>query len=39
MYSHVTVYCIGLVADPDHNIRYKLAYIEIDGTRLSENIC
>lgn len=40
IYNHIMVYYIGLAADPDGcNTRYKLTYIETDGTQLSENIC
>lgn len=40
IYNHITVYYIGLAADPDDcNTHYKLAYIETDGIQLSENIC
>lgn len=40
IYNHITAYYIELAADLDgYNTRYKLAYIETDGTQLSENIC
>jgi len=40
MYNYITVYYIEFAADPDdHNIHYKLVYIETNGTQLSGNIC
>jgi len=40
MYNYITVYYIELAADLDgHSTRYKLIYIETNGTQLSGNIC